>query len=376
VNVFSLEGMEPLKEMYSKEWAQYFGTVISKVDPKISEDQFSKKLFNSNWKQLELKERISSIANVLLQFWGNEPDQLGQNTLKIISILREEGVSNFNFLYIFLNELFSEPTHFDFNFVMEHLEQVTVFSSSEFVIRQYYLSDFDKTFQQMKRWANHPNDLVRRLASEGSRPFLPWGIGIPKIKSNPGLHLPILEKLWDDQSETVRRSVANHLNDISKINPEIVLSFCKSRMGKNPKLDVSLKHSLRTLLKKGNPKALAMFDYKSNWKPKTIKLEIKNKNVIVGKSLEFEVEINSSQKEVLKIRLEYKIGFLLANGNVSKKVFQLGEKSISKNSSIKLSKKHSFKPITTKTYYPGKHSLVIVANGKEWISKEFILRVK
>lgn len=366
--------MEPLKEMYSKEWALYFGKILHKVDPKIPADQFPKKLFNSKWNQLELKERISSIATVLLQFWGDEPLRLGQNTLQIISVLREEGVPDFNFLYIFLNDLFSEPSRFDFNFVMEHLEEVTVFSSSEFVIRHYYHHDFDKTFKQMKRWANHPNEFVRRLASEGSRPFLPWGMGIPKIKADPGLHLPILKTLWDDQSETVRRSVANHLNDISKINPEIVLNFCKSRMGKNPKLDISLKHSLRTLLKKGNPKALAMFDYKSNWKPKTIKLELKKKTVSIGQYLDFEIEISSDQKQVSKIRLEYKIGFLLANGTISKKVFQIGEKPISKNSSIKLAKKHSFKPITTKTYYPGKHLLVIVANGKEWISKEFILK--
>jgi len=73
--------------------------------------------------------------------------------------------------------------------------------------------------------------------------------------------LPILEKLKDDSSEDVRRSVANNLNDISKDNPELSLGICEKWQGQSEKVDKIVKHACRTMLKAGEKRALAIFGY-------------------------------------------------------------------------------------------------------------------
>lgn len=97
--------------------------------------------------------------------------------------------------------------------------------------------------------------MVRRLASEGCRPQLPWGQALASFKQNPLPVLRILELLKADPSPYVQKSVANNLNDISKTHPELVLETARRWQGQNAITDAILKHGCRTLLKKGNPEA-------------------------------------------------------------------------------------------------------------------------
>ncbi|EMY68013.1 DNA alkylation repair protein [Leptospira vanthielii] len=366
--------MEPLKEMYSREWVLGLGNHLSRVDSKINPLEFQKQVFTSPWKEMELKERINRLSDVLVQYWQGPISQIYPNLIKLIESLRGHGISDFNFPYIFLNDIVTKSGLGDFEMSMKALEKVTVFSSAEFAIRFFYKHHFDKTLKQMHHWSKHKEPMVRRLASEGSRPMLPWGIGIPEIKKNPEIHLSILETLWDDKDEIVRRSVSNHLNDISKLNPDLVLAFCKTKFGKSQELDKNLKHSLRTLLKKGNTKALGFFSYDTKWKPGKIKFSVLNKEVKIGSSLEFAISVNQTPKDKTKVRMEYKIGFLLSNGSYGYKVFQLGEKLLLPNDKITISKKHSFAPITTRVYYPGTHTISILLNGNEYKSQKFELK--
>ncbi|MCW7494292.1 DNA alkylation repair protein [Leptospira sp. 2 VSF19] len=357
--------MEPLKAMYSREWVLGFGNQLAKVDSKINPLTFQKQVFASPWKQLELKERINRLSDVLVEYWQDPLVQIYPNLFKLIETLRKQGVSDFNFPYIFLNDVVTKKGLNDFETSMKVLEKLTVFSSAEFAIRFFYKQHFDKTLKQMYKWSKHKEPMVRRLASEGSRPMLPWGIGIPEIKKNPAIHMPIIETLWDDKDEIVRRSAANHLNDISKLNSDLVLEFCRNKFGKSKELDKNLKHALRTLLKKGNTEALSFFSYNTNWKPQKIKFELLNKIVKIGSPLEFKVSIKQTPKDETKVRIEYKIGFLLANGTFGYKVFQLGERSLLPNEEVIIYKKHSFIPITTRVYYPGTHTISILLNGNE-----------
>ncbi|MCG6143400.1 DNA alkylation repair protein [Leptospira bandrabouensis] len=367
--------MEPLKEMYSREWVLGLGNQIAKVDSKINPLTFQKQVLASPWKEMELKERINRLSEVLVENWHGPLSKIYPKLFQLIETLRSYGVSDFNFPYIFLNDVVTKSGLDDFDTSMKVLEKLTVFSSAEFAIRFFYREHFDKTLKQMHDWSKHKEPMVRRLASEGSRPMLPWGIGIPEIKKNPEIHMSIIETLWDDKNEIVRRSAANHLNDISKLNPELVLEFCKSKFGKSKELDKNLKHSLRTLLKKGNTKALSFFSYDTKWKPKRIKFEVLNKIVKMGSSLEFTVSIKQTPKDKTKVRIEYKIGFMLANGSYGYKVFQLGERNLLPNEEVAISKKHSFVPITTRVYYPGLHTISILLNGNEYKSQKFELKI-
>ncbi|TGL44783.1 DNA alkylation repair protein [Leptospira perdikensis] len=366
--------MEPLKEMYSREWVLGLGNHLSVVDSKINPLEFQKHVFSSPWKEMELKERINRLSDVLIRYWEGPITKIYPNLILLIDRLRDHGISDFNFPYIFLNDIVTKTGLDDFETSVKVLEKITVFSSAEFAIRFFYKEHFDKTLKQMHKWSNHKEPFVRRLASEGSRPMLPWGVGIPEIKKNPEIHLSILETLWNDPNDIVRRSVANHLNDISKLNPDLVLEFCKNKFGKSQELDKNLKHALRTLLKKGNQKALGFFSYNTKWEPAKLKFSLLNKVIKVGDSLEFEILLNQSSKNKTKVRMEYKIGFLLSNGSFGYKVFQLGEKLLLPNEKLKITKRHSFAPITTRVYYPGTQTISILLNGNEYKLQKFELK--
>lgn len=368
--------MEPLKNIYSKDWIKNLSLVVSKVDSKITPNEFQKKVLESPWKEYELKERINRLADVFLFFWNEPLTHIEPKLIRLIELLKTNGAQNFNFPYIFVNDIVSKAGLEDFDTSMRILEKTTVFSSAEFAIRFYYQNHFVPTLKQMQIWSKHKEPYVRRLASEGSRPLLPWGIGIPEIKRNPEVHLPILKQLWNDENEVVRRSVSNHLNDISKINPDLVLEFCKNRFGVSAILDKNLKHALRGLLKKGNQDALSFFSYDTKWKPKDFQFYLKQKKIKIGDSLEFTIEFQQKSKESKMIRMEYKIGFLLANKTFGYKIFKISEKLIPPNENVKIIKKHSFKLITTRDYYPGVHTISIVFNGREYEKLEFILENK
>ena len=115
--------------------------------------------------------------------------------------------------------------------------------------------------EQMYLWSRHENEHVRRLASEGCRPSLPWGQALVRFKKDPAPILPILQQLKADPSPYVRKSVANNLNDISKTHPDLVVKMAKEWYGENEFTDWIVKHGCRTLLKNGNCEVLAIFGY-------------------------------------------------------------------------------------------------------------------
>lgn len=174
--------MEPLKEMYSRDWVLGLGNQLARVDSKINPQTFQKQVFASPWKEMELKERINRISDVLVEHWPGPLSKIYPKLFQLIETLRSYGVSDFNFPYIFLNDVVTKSGLDDFDTSMKVLEKLTVFSSAEFAIRFFYKQHFDKTLKQMHDWSKHKEPMVRRLASEGSRPMLPWGIGIPEIK--------------------------------------------------------------------------------------------------------------------------------------------------------------------------------------------------
>ena len=110
--------------------------------------------------------------------------------------------------------------------------------------------------KQVQRWCRHENEHVRRLSSEGIRPRLPWATHLAFFKRDPGLILPILEALKTDPSPYVRRSVANNLNDISKDHPELALKVARGWVKEGA--FVVVRRGLRTLVKRGDPRALAL----------------------------------------------------------------------------------------------------------------------
>ncbi|MDA1354554.1 MAG: DNA alkylation repair protein [bacterium] len=131
--------------------------------------------------------------------------------------------------------------------------------TAEFSIRQFLIHDQARTLQRLTEWLNDPDPHVRRLCSEGTRPRLPWGVRLQSFVKDPSPALPILDALKDDESLYVRRSVANHLGDITKSHPDLVCDICERWLkGANKELQWVVRHALRYPDKKGNARATAL----------------------------------------------------------------------------------------------------------------------
>ena len=100
--------------------------------------------------------------------------------------------------------------------------------TSEFCIRPYIIHHREKTLGLLAKLTSHSDPHIRRLVSEGTRPRLPWGVHLQCVKKDPQLSIPLLECLKDDDSRYVTRSVANHLGDIGKDHPSLLLSICQT----------------------------------------------------------------------------------------------------------------------------------------------------
>ena len=217
------------------------------------------------------------------------------------------------------------------------------------------------------------NEHRRRLASEGCRPRLPWAIGLPKYKNDPSAILPILETLKEDESEYVRRSVANNLNDISKDNPKVVIEIAKKWKGLDlgPETDKLIKHGCRTLLKQGDPKTIKLFGFRVPKDIQVKKFKV-TKEIKMGEEIEFAFTLNTDKKKLGLLRIEYIIEFVRQNNKTGKKVFKISEGHYAETER-NITKKHSFKPISTRKYYAGKHSVSVVVNGRELVKRIFVI---
>lgn len=349
---------ELLKNYYNPATIAVLVHQILKVYPEFESEKFQNSILGNEWESLELKQRMRKISTQIEAF-------LPFNYEKQIEILKLVAI-HFNGFTAMLFPDFVEVfglKHFEIS--IDALTHFTQYSSSEFAVRPFILQYPEKMYQQHLLWSKHKNYHVRRLASEGIRPRLPWAMAIPILKKNPAPILPILENLKNDESEYVRRSVANNLNDISKDHPEIVLEIAENWKGKSEATDKIIKHALRGLLKKGDAQALAIFGINQENHFEVSDFNVSKSNLKIGDFFHFEFKIKSNSKETQKLRLEYKIAFRKANGTLSKKVFQISEQQILPQAEIKVNKKHAFADLTTRKHYAGKHQIFVVANGIE-----------
>lgn len=252
------------------------------------------------------------------------------------------------------------------------LEKLTPLFTAEFAIRPFVEHHFELSYQQMLHWAEHKNEHVRRLASEGLRPRLPWASQLQPLRQDPTPLWPLLNKLKADPSLYVRRSVANNLNDISKDHPEQVLAVCSSwQQDNNKDINWVIRHGLRTLIKSGTKAVYPLLGFSEKPKLLDTVLRLSSENVAVGEALAFSFEFESEQVQSLVI--DYRIHFVRANGTQGAKVFKWKNIQLRTHEKQRLNKQHSFKPISTRRYYPGTHGVDVLINGETVARAEFEL---
>jgi len=361
-----------IKDIYNKPFYERLAASLEKVVPNFEAKKFMKAILTDAFYNMEWKERVQHTTKVLHHFMPSNFAESAKLMEEIVAQLRADGFGEQGLVFMFLPDYIATYGLDDYENSIKALEFLTQFISAEFAIRPFLLKYGDRLMADMLRMSTHKNHHVRRFASEGSRPRLPWGAAIPALKKDPTLILPILENLKNDSSEYVRRSVANNLNDITKDNPDVVIGVAKKWKGLGKETDAIIKHACRSLLKSGHPEILSFYGLDANHLSIT-DFKIETPKINIGGEVEFSFSIKNEDSIERYIRLEYILYYLKNNGNLAGKVFKINEKSYPAGAEAKIKRKQSFKLITTRTFYKGHHKLSIMVNGKETAVGDFEL---
>jgi 3-methyladenine DNA glycosylase AlkC len=364
---------EALKHMYNPGFFEKLCPVMRATIPNFDSKHFIHRVFNNEWPEFELKQRVRHIAVTLHDFLPDDFSQAASILINLSATLRSHNVREQGFATIFIPEYIQVYGLDHAEVSLNALEKITQLVSGEFAIRPFVLKYPETTFKKMVQWSEHESASVRRLSSEGCRPRLPWAIGIPSLKKDPSPILPILENLKTDSSEYVRRSVANNLNDIAKDHPQLVLKIAKSWLGKNEDTNRIVKHGCRTLLKKGDEQVLGLHGYNPKSRGELKKFELLKTKVKIGDHLNFSIGFVNREKKTTPYRLEYSIDYLTLTGKRSRKIFKITENEFASGETITILRKQSFKNLTTRKHFKGKHTLTILSNGKKVGAKEFMI---
>lgn len=249
---------------------------------------------------------------------------------------------------------------------METLAALTPYATGEFAVRPYLEHHRDDALKIMFDWAESPDEHLRRLASEGSRPRLPWARRVGWLMT-PGPTLPLLDRLRDDPSEYVRRSVANHVNDLAKDHPDVALELLtRWRAAGGSHVEKVLRHAVRGLLRAGHPRALTLVGATpGSGAVETLTLE--SETVAVGGKLTFTITVTSEAAG--PVLLKYAI-----RRPGSRRVFHLGQRAANgSGETFTVRKSHSFRPVTTRDEPPGARELDVIVNGRVAASIPFTL---
>ncbi len=361
---------EPLKNMYNTQFINELGQVIQQTHPAFDTTQFNERVFDEQWEKRELKQRSRHIADVLGQLLpGDYPE-----ASRVLSVVMPQ-LSHFSYELMIFPDFVEVYGLDDWHTSIAAMAHFTQYASSEFAVRPFIIREQERMMQQMLVWSLDENHHIRRLASEGCRSRLPWGVSLPAFKKDPSLILPILENLKDDPSEYVRRSVANNLNDITKDNPHIVLELAERWLtDASSERKWIINHALRSMVKAGSPEALSLMGFQPSSQVILRSLQISSDLVSVGDQIEFSFELESTSTVAQSLMIDYLVYHMRANGKQTAKVFKLTKRTLEPGQIIQLTKKHSFVEISTRRYYPGVHALAIQINGQEFPRLEFTLK--
>lgn len=350
-----------LKSIYNSSYVERLGSILSAHSSFISTADFQRAVYQEDWEQLEFKQRVARIAEAMHQV-------LPDDYLEALEVLDEAAPSFQGLEGLVFPEFAARFGQKHRERSLQALETYTCYSTSEFAIRSFLKNDLTGTLAQMAAWTKSSNEHVRRLASEGSRPRLPWGEGVPALKTDPGLTLPLLEELALDPSLYVQKSVANHLNDISKTHPDLFIKTVTRWNNTGGRTSWIVKHASRSLLKKGDPRILGLFGFYPG-STEVSGLIIDPVTLAIGDSAEFSFLV--SAKTHTKTRVEFAVDYVKNSGRRSRKVFHVTETEMAADTQRSFIKTLSFRQLTTRVHYPGRHTLTILINGEEKQAVDF-----
>lgn len=353
-----------LKEIFNAERLEHIATEMTAVYPAFDDRAFLK-MAKTGLADLSVMQRLARVSECL-----HAVLPLGyEASLEVLRALAPR--LNSGFVSMCLPHYVAAYGADRFDLSMDALKYFTTFGSSEFAIRHFLRSDIERSLKLMHDWSLDANEHVRRLASEGCRPRLPWSFRLEQIQADPSLAANILDNLKADSSLYVRKSVANHLNDITKDHPEWVLDLIEGWSLDNKHSAWIAKHALRSLIKQGNQRALAIIG--AGGKPEVEILDVRVTPSVIGlgEKITLSFAIKSTVEASQRLVIDYAIDYVKANGSTSAKVFKLKALTLAAKTTEQLSRGQHIKELTTRKHYAGRHAVHIMVNGERLASTAF-----
>jgi 3-methyladenine DNA glycosylase AlkC len=261
----------------------------------------------------------------------------------------------------------------NFDRSLNALASLTRFGTAEFAIRPFLAQDADRALATMARWTGSDDEHVRRLASEGARPRLPWATRVPALKADPTRAAHILATLKADPSLYVRKSVANHLNDIAKDRPDWLLDLLADWRKDDPHTAWIIRHALRTLIKQGEPRALALIGVGHGAAVTVRSFAVEPSTVRLGERITINAEIVSDTTENQPLVVDYRVHYARAGGKTAAKVFKWKTFDLAGGKAVALHTNQTIRDFSTRRHHPGRHAVDLIVNGRTMSQSGFEL---
>lgn len=342
---------------------QRIARAVLAADPGFQAEQFSRSALEA-LDGLELKQRVSMICELLSRELPADFRQLAR-VLEQIPLHWDGGDPDDNLRGFAAWPIIELVPHRG----MEHpelalplLARLTPLFTSEFAVRPFIKRYPQQSLNFLEACCESPDEHVRRWASEGSRPLLPWGMHLTEIRDNPHMTADILQKMRRDPSKYVQKSVANHLNDIGKNHPDLLIQTCQKWLAEDhPNSNWVCRHALRSLIKRGDARVFPLLGYDDAHLLQVDEFLAKGSE---PKKLTLEARIKNPSERPIQLRLDYSLEIPRLRGKTGQFVFFWADRSIQPGEQVNLSKVHDFRPISTRRYYPGSCKVELRLNGQ------------
>ena len=364
---------EPFKELINPNTVCELVTELCAADPNLDLERIVSEA-TEGLAGLELKDRVRHVARVvharLPKDWGGALDLM---VSAMAPPQQDDNDVTASVRYWPLLQVVEEHGVCDPAASLRALRKMTQRFSAEFAIRPLIAADPAAVVAELLEWVDDESLHVRRLISEGTRPRLPWGMRLQVFIDRPESTLPLLELLKDDPEEYVQRSVANHLNDIAKDHPKVVVDVATRWWADgDARRRKMVRHALRTLLKSGDSGALAVLGFGPP--------EIEHSELVVsptvvpyGDKIQLSIELTSTSDSAQQLMVDYAIHFPRKNNKTSRKVFKGSKRNLKPGASWAFTRNHHLKKVTTRKHYSGVHRVEVMVNGQTIAEGQFEL---
>jgi len=358
----------PLKLWFDEARYRHLADSLTQLSPRFDRARFLA-LTLDNLAQRELLDRLHQTA---LAFAATLPgDYLAQ-----LAVLRELAPRiGHNFVAICLSDFVAReglaPAHFQRS--LDALKFFTPFGSAEFAVRPFLVQDLPRTLAIMETWSRDPDEHVRRLASEGSRPRLPWGQRLTALVDDPSPAAPILEQLKADPSLYVRKSVANHLNDITKDHPAWVIARVTAWDRAHPGTAWIVRHGLRSLIKAAHPPALALLGVGAAPRLEVTRFAASPARIKLGDTVKLAATLVSTSSRTQRLAVDYVLHYARPGKAASAKVFKWTTLDLAPRATIEVTKRQLIRDFSTRRHHPGRHRVELQINGRRLAETAFTL---